>query len=202
MNARYARLSCISLMLTVVAATGLAGCSGSAVVPTAYGEYNARDGTFACARPEGWEYDGGGKNGPQWATFQSGPAEIRISADLVGSLMGGIPSGSLPEGMEEVVELEPVHRVHELEKRDAEQKYPGYAEVGSPQVIKVTLGPARQSEFTASSTFGTGLHGYRVTVLGHDKRVEVYAVCPESDWQAMKPAFDKVIASLVRGNPE
>ena len=54
----------------------------------------------------------------------------------------------------------------------------------------------------ASSTFGTGLHGYRVTVLGHNKRVEVYAVCPENDWVAMQPVFDRVIASLVRGEPE
>jgi hypothetical protein len=188
----------------MVAAGVLAGCSGSAVVPASYGEYNARDGTFACAVPDGWDADGGGKNGPQWATFKSGPAEIRISADLAGSLMGGIPSGGLPEGLEgaEAMELEPVHRVHVGEVRDAERKYPGYTEVGSPEEIKVTLGPARQSEFTASSTFGTGLHGYRVTVLGHNKRVEVYALCPENDWAAMQPVFDKVIASLVRGEPE
>ena len=86
--------------------------------------------------------------------------------------------------------------------RDAERKYPGYAEVGSPEELKVTLGPGRKSEFTASSTFGTGLHGYRVTVLGHNKRVEVYALCPEGDWKTMQPVFDKVIGSLVRGNPE
>jgi hypothetical protein len=172
-------------------------------VPTAYGEYNARDGTFACAEPEGWDCDGGGKGGPQWATFKSGPAEIRINADLAGSLMGSIAGSATPDDLEQAaIEFEPVHKIHELGKENAEENYPGYAETGKPQVLDVSLGPARQSEFTASSAFGTGLHGYRVTVLGHDKRVVVFAVCPEDDWQALRPAFDKVIGSLVRGNAE
>jgi hypothetical protein len=190
-------------LLAAAAASVSVGCSGSAVVPTAYGKYNARDGTFACAVPEGWEADGGGKGGPQWATFQSGPAAIRINADLAGSLLGSIASSATPDDAEaNVVQLEPVHRVHEAAKRDAELKYPGYAEIGGPAVLQVGLGPARQSEFTASTTFGTGLHGYRATVLGHNKRVVVFAICPEGDWQAMQPVFAKVIASLERGEPE
>lgn len=191
------------LLLIVGSASLQVGCSGSVVVPTGYGEYNARDGTFACASPDGWSAEGGGKGGPQWATFTSGPAEIRINADLAGSLLGSIASSATPDAMEEAsIEFEPVHKVHELGKEDAERKYAGYTELGSPEALQVGLGPARRSEFTASSTFGTGLHGYRVTVLGHDKRVVVFAICPEADWKALQPAFDTVLASLKRGIPE
>ena len=196
--------SVMVVLAVVVVGSALAGCgSAPAVAPTAYGEYNARDGTFACAYPEGWSADGGGKGGPQWATFASGPAEIRVDCDLTGSLLGGIAGSFSPDALEEAsLEMEPVHKVHVMGKEAAEAKYSGYKEVGPPQELKVSLGPARRSEFTAASTFGSGLHGYRTTVLGHDKRVVVYAMCPESDWNTLEPAFSHVLSTLTRGNPE
>jgi len=100
---------------------------------------------------------------------------------------------------EAALEFEPVHRVHEQGKEKAEADYSGYTELGSPQELKARLGPGRKSEFTASTTFGTGLHGYRATVLAHSKRVVVYCVCPESNWPTLQPAFDHVLGTLVRG---
>ena len=194
----------MAALAAVVGWSLLVGCdSGPVEAPTAYGEYNSRDGTFACEYPESWSADGGGKNGPQWATFASGTAEIRVDADLAGSLLGGIAGSFTPDAVEQsALELEPVHGVHVLGKKAAEAKYSGYTELDSPQEWKVSLGPSRRSEFTAASAFGTGLHGYRTTVLGHDKRVVVYCICREDDWPTLEPAFTHVLGTLKRGMAE
>jgi hypothetical protein len=99
-------------------------------------------------------------------------------------------------------EFEPVHDVHIAGTKWAEGEYSGYKEVGEPAVLEVSVGPARKSEFTASSTFGGGLHGYRSTMLGHDKAVTVICVCPESDWKTLQPAFDHVLSTFKRGQAE
>ncbi len=204
MNATRSIHGSMAALAAVVGLGLLVGCdSGPVEAPTAYGEYNARDGTFACAYPEGWAADGGGKNGPQWATFAAGTAEIRVDADLTGLLMGGIAGSFTPDAVEQsALEMEPVHQVHVLGKKAAETKYSGYTELDSPQEWKVSLGPGRRSEFTSATAFGSGMHGYRTTVLGHDKRVVVYCVCREDDWQTLEPAFSHVLGSLKRGNPE
>jgi hypothetical protein len=186
---------CICLMV---------GCSGSAKVPTSYVVYNVKDGTFACEVPEGWDLKGGGgKSGsPTWARFESGPAMIEIKSSVVGSLLsdaqgGANLDGSLPP------EFEPVHNYHIDVMEQAKEKYNEYVETPtSPVVVACPLGPARISEFTAKSSFGTGLHGYRGTVIGHDKGLIIYCHCPESDWQALKPSFEKIFATMERGSAE
>jgi len=196
------RVSCIIPL--VVGLPGVAGCgSGPVAAPTEFAEYNSPGGTFACEYPKGWQADGGGKRGLEWAKFKSAPAEIKLDAGVAGSLMAGPGGGSTGEIPQEVVpELEPVHGIHAAGQRDAEQQFSGYKEVGEIEVIEVALGPARRSEFTAASTFGSGLHGYRATALGKDKGVYVYCFCPESDWKTLQPAFDKVLLSLRRGHSE
>jgi hypothetical protein len=195
-------VSCIVLL--AVGLSGMTGCgSGPVAAPTEFADYNSPGGTFACQYPKNWEADGGGKRGLEWAKFKSGPAEIKIDAGVAASLMAGPGGGFTGEVPQEVVpELEPVHGIHQAAQRDAEQQFSGYKEVGEIEVIEVTLGPARRSEFTAASTFGSGLHGYRATALGKDKGLYVYCVCPESDWKTLQPAFDKVLLSLRRGQAE
>jgi hypothetical protein len=190
---------CLTLML------GLAiGCgSGPAAAPTAFVEYNSKAGTFACEYPEGWQADGGGGRGPEWAKFTSGGAEINLATGLAASLVGDAAGGGTGFDDEPIPpELEPIHQIHVMGVEEAEGKFNGYKETGQPTVLEVSLGPARVSEFTAATTFGTGLHGYRATVLGHDKGVYVTCVCPESDWKTLQPAFDKLLASLHRGQAE
>ncbi len=195
----WCRVICAVPLLTGVAI--VAGCGSAPVAaPAEYADYNSPGGTFACEYPKGWESEGGGKRGLEWAKFKSGPAEIKMDAGVAGSLMGGDGGGFLPE--DTPPELEPVHGVHEMAKRSAEQEFSGYKEVSEIEEIEVALGPARRSEFTASSTFGSGLHGYRATALGKDKAVYVYCVCPESDWKTLQPAFEKVLTSLRRGQAE
>jgi hypothetical protein len=180
----------------------MAGCSGSAAIPTSYAKYNSPGGTFACDYPEGWQAEGGGKRGLEWAKFTSGPAEIRMEAGAAGSLVGDIAKNLGGQEGELGPESEPVHSVHLAVIDSAEGEFDGYKEVGDAEVIEVGLGPARRSEFTASSTFGSGVHGYRATALGSDKAVYVYCTCPESNWATVQPVFDKVLLSLVRGRAE
>jgi len=178
------------------------GCGSDPVeAPKSFADFNSPVGTFACKYPEGWKAEGGGKRGLEWAKIESGPAHIQIDAGVAGSLVGDIagigkdPNNTPPE-------LEPVHTVHVAGEKAAEKQFSGYKEIGNPEPFEAALGPARRSEFTASTTFGSGLHGYRATVLAHDKSVTVSCICPESDWKTLQPAFDTVLTSLHRGHPE
>ncbi|MEM9351881.1 MAG: hypothetical protein AAGA92_02620 [Planctomycetota bacterium] len=180
----------------------LAGCGDAPVeAPTSFGKWNCSDGTFECDYPENWESSGGGKK-VAWAKFLSGPAMISVKGDTAGSLMA---EPGIAAGADDTLgpQLHPAHKLHvDYYRKFAEEEFDGYAEVGNPAVHDCPLGPARLSEFTYSTAFGTGMHGYRGTILGKDKAVLVYCVCPESDWATLKPAFDQVLASFDRGMAE
>jgi hypothetical protein len=132
----------------------------------------------------------------------SGPATIEIKSSVVGSLLSDAQGGASPDGGI-APELEPVHGYHIDVMEQAKEKYKDYAEVTpDPAVITCPLGAARLSEFTAKSSFGSALHGYRGTVIGRDLGFIVYCDCPESDWQALKPSFENIFATMERGTPE
>ena len=193
---RHTQVFC-AIMLLIVAS--VVGCGAPPVAaPTSYASYNSKAGTFACEYPEGWELKDGGMRGPEWATFTAGSALIRMSADVSGSLM----AGDNPVGADLPPTVEPVHDLHVRDQVRAEDSYAAYTEIAEPNVYDAKLGPARLSEFTATTTFGGGLHGYRVTMLGHNKRLVTYCVCPESEWATLKPAFDHVLSTLKRGSTQ
>lgn len=192
-------------MATVVLGlVGASGCgSGPATAPTSYAAYNSKGGTFACEYPEGWTEKGGGGRGPEWAKFENGSALIHVTTGVAGSLMADVASAGQGTSDEPIPpELEPVHGIHKDGLEAAERDYGGYQESGEPQVLEAALGPARLSEFTAATTFGSGLHGYRATILGHDKAVTIICVCPESDWKTLQPAFDHLLGTMRRGHAE
>lgn len=174
----------------------IAGCGGgAATVPTSFTHYNAKDGTFACDAPEGWEIKGGGKRGPVWAKFTSGGAVVRINGSLSDSLMGDAMGGRNADLQAEALELAPVHILHVANEDKARDEYSGYAELdGYPQELDCRCGPARVSEFTSG-----GKQGYRVTCLAHDKGLTIYCVAPAKQWDELKPSFDRILASLERG---
>jgi hypothetical protein len=182
----------------------VAGCGTAPVpAPTAYTAFNSKPGTFACEYPEGWQEEGGGKRGLEWAKFTSGPAEIRIDTGVGASLIGDLArSANTLEGGEVLPEEEPVHQVHLAYEKDAAKSFSGYNEVAQPEIIDIPIGGARRSEFTAQSTFGSALHGYRATALTRDKGVFITCICPETDWKTLQPAFDHVLKSLKRGVAE
>ena len=144
------------------------GCEPQAIqIPNSYTFFDSEEGTFACEYPEGWDAKWGGKRGPRWAKFSSGPALIDIKATATGSLMSDAMGGRNADSAAPTPQDAPVHQVHLTYLREAKEKFNNYTELpGSPAVLDCRLGPARLSEFTASTSFGTKLHGYR----GYDHR--------------------------------
>ena len=191
----------LTLLVAVVVCAALlttAGC-GSVAAPTSYTEYNAKNGSFKCQRPDDWEAKGGGK-GFHKATFKSGPASIVILAKVQGSLLGDIAGGRMA-GDDVPEELTAEAKVHEFYLRQAEEEFGNYEEK-DPEVVKTKLGEGRRSEFNASSALGGKVRGFRATILAHDNCITVTAQCPEKHWDTLKPAFEKVIDSLDMGKAE
>lgn len=183
------------LALAVVVLTGLGGCGGAVPAPKSFEEYRAEDGSFTCMKPVGWAMEQGSRkdNSFGWGRFSNGAAEIKITADATGSLLHGGPSG----GMNPTEESEkiPVRNAHEEYRRFMEDELSGYKEK-QPADFRGGMGPVFKSEFIASGGMGGRLHGYRATALSNDRRVVAVCKCPEKSWKTLKPAFDKVIASI------
>ena len=84
-------------------------------------------------------------------------------------------------------------------KTAAEHK--GYAETKIAD-FGGQMGDARLSEWTARGNalgFGGAMHGYRASLAGGGKTVEVVCQCLDSDWPVLKPAFQRVLISIVAG---
>ncbi len=184
----------------------------SVPAPSAYAPFTAPDKSFACLAPKDWETQSASAHAVMGgALFKSGPAKIDITSDLMGSLMGDIvtasnaqaeslagmmPGGQLPAGMKT---RPPVEQLHTAGKQALASRYGNYTEQ-TARPLRCSLGDARYSEWTADGGFMAGKqHGYRVTILGGERRITVVSYCPESNWPTLKPAFEKVIASLQSG---
>ncbi len=193
-------------MWTMAAAIGTAlasaGCAGKAVVPTSYDTYNSKDGSFQIQYPAGWETDGGDKSGYAWAKFTSGGAVISVDANMAGSLMGDIAKSKILHlGIQtDQEDRSPVASVHAQEKPGFEEEE-GVTEQ-EPAPVKTGFPDARKSEFSGTKTFGGTIRGYRVTALSPNNRIRVVCECPESEWEALKPAFDKAIQSVAMGKAQ
>ena len=177
----------------------LIGCGpGKTQIPTSHVVYNSKGGAFQCEVPEGWEIKGGGKRGPEWAKIQSGSAIIQIDVNISGSLINDAAGGSRSNS--EMPQFDPIHLLHVGLLEDAQDNYHQYTELpGSPIVMQCDFGPGRVSEFTAKGSGDAELHGYRASIMGHERMLTLFCVSRESDWQALKPTFDRVIATLDRG---
>jgi hypothetical protein len=188
-------LSILSLGMLFV----LGGCGGKAVVPTSYNTFNADDGSFQLEYPAEWTVESGGKSGFAWANFKSGSAQILVDSNSVGSLIGDIAKtgGSAALGQAPIADESPVALVHEHEREVFEEEG-GYKEQ-KPETIMIKLGEARRSEYTGKTALGAGIRGYRLTALSSEKRIRLTCECPEGEWEALKPAFNKAIETLTRG---
>lgn len=178
-----------------LACVGLAGCGGGPVAaPASYAAHAHKDGGWACDYPEGWSAESGGKKN-SWGKFAKGSAQIKLATDLTGSLMGDMASLGQKDGPA-TLEDYPVHKIHVADEAEFAKEYSDYKEQAPAEFSCGIGGSSRKSEFTASGGFAGPVHGYRATMLGRDKRFRVTCVCSESDWEALKPAFDKVLESF------
>jgi hypothetical protein len=189
----------IRSILMLVFACGMlaiAGCNSAVETPTAYGTWNAKDGTFLIEYPEGWKADGGGKQGIQWAEFSKGSNVITVDTNLTTSLIGD-PTSAIGEDVPE--ELAPAAAAHRFMKDSAVgDKFSNYKE---EDAIKITppVGEGRKSVFTASKGLGQKVKGYRVTVPQSDKGLLIFCYGPEKNWEKMQPAYDRILDNLKRG---
>jgi hypothetical protein len=189
----------MAVLYGLIGLLSCAGCGETVAAPKSYVAYTSKDSRFACDYPQGWKADGGGNTDYSWAKFTKENAEIRIDADIAGSLMGDIAkSGQGMFGVDASGENAPVAHVHELGLRRMKEDYSNYKEQ-EPKAVNAGLGDGRRSSFTADQTFGGKLLGYRATFLGGDRRINVVCRCPASNWKTLKPAFEKVIDSVRSG---
>jgi hypothetical protein len=191
----------ITVLLCVVGLLLFSGCGESVSAPTSFASYTSTDGRFSCDYPQGWQAEGGGSTDYSWAKFTKGGVEIRIDADIAGSLFGDIAKSSsamMGGTPDESSENAPVAQVHEQGLKRMKNDYTNYQE-REPKVVKADVGVGRRSTFIADQTLGGKLYGYRATFLGNDRRLTVLCTCPATNWQALKPAFEKVVASLRYG---
>ncbi len=188
----------MALLVVIGAILALEGCKGRAVVPASYKTFNADDGSFQIQYPAEWEVESGGKAGYAWAKFSSGNAEITVDANSVGSLIADLSKTARPMlGIQTTEDTAPVAAVHEYEREGFEEDQ-GVKEK-TPEPVPTGLTDARKAEFAGKTTFGGSIHGYRTTALSSTKRIRVVCKCPESQWEELKPAFDKIIPSLTKG---
>jgi hypothetical protein len=196
---RYTTL--LSAVGIFVALLAISGCEGAVAAPKAFEAYHSADGRFSCDYPKGWEIEAvaGKPDSPfSHAKFSKGSAEIRVDADFAGSLFGDIAkAGGAMGGNSEA----PTARVHPLGIRHMKEEYSNYQEREPKAFQSKGMSEGRRSVFIADQTLGGKIYGYRATLLSNDRRITVICSCPATNFQTLKPAFEKVIASLRQGGP-
>lgn len=187
-----------SLGLILMVLTG-SGCGGAVPAPKSFAAYHSPSGRFSCDYPQGWEVAGAGKpESPNaWAKFTKGNAEIRVEADLAGSLFGDMAKSSASTfgGEEEP----PVARIHPMGERQMKEDYTNYTEREPKPFQSKGIGEGRRSTFIADQTLGGKIYGYRATLLANDRRITVICTCPATNWKVLKPAFETIVASVRQG---
>lgn len=157
-------------------------------------KYASPEGYFVCEYPSNWSGEGGGKTHFYWFRASKGSAKFFCKQSLLTAntvIHGGmgIGSGDGPDA--------PVHHLHLLKKEVVESDFEEYSEQ-PPEVLEIGLGAARRSMFTASTTFGGKLQGYRVTIAGEGP-YEALCHCSASDWPKFQAQFDRMLKSLSIG---
>ncbi len=188
-----------------------AGCGEAVTTPTAFKKWNAKDGLFAMEYPDGWNADGGGKQGIQWAEFKKGSCVIEVDsnisgsavADIAGSANAGLGGDGEPIDPKLAEEMAPANAAHKWIKLDEQRfaKFKAYKEE-DPTVIRPPIGEGRKSLFTASVGMGQKVKGYRVTIPTSDKAIIIFAYGPEKHWSKLQGAYDKIFDGMEIGTPE
>ena len=176
--------------------------------PTAYTRYTAADHSFSCLAPSGWTIDAPAANAKMsdgsestvgGVLFHQNSASVDITTDTYAALTSydlmnnGGDTQSLTGSKAGVL--------HKQWHKRVAAEHKGYTETQVAN-FEAPMEDARLAEWTASGNaigFGGAQHGYRASLTGGGKTMVVVCSCLESDWPALKPAFQKVLGSLSAG---
>ncbi len=159
--------------------------------------FEAKDHSFRCRYPEGYESKGGARpdNTFAWAEFERDRWTVRVEAGVFGSLMIGpdIPSA------EEVGESR-LAKAHRQARLKVGEELGEFFDESTMEVTILGLGTGRISELTIpkQAMFGTKQRGIRATFLTLDRRIILVGTCPEEDWPAASADFVAILHSLAR----
>ena len=160
--------------------------------PASYSTYTAIDNSFSCDKPAGWDMHETGATNGNLATvrFENGHARVRVISDATGSVMGDIQSAgnaNLPPEQQ----VPAVQKLHMQDVAVLANDLPGYQEK-DPETFQSAFGDSRVSEWTADGD----QHGYRATMLSHERELTVICFCPERNWAMLKPSFQHMIRAV------
>jgi hypothetical protein len=163
--------------------------------PDSFKTYESPEAVFHLDYPTGWKVTASGLKGRLAVTMEKSSALIQVNESLRGSLVGDI-AGSGSRG-DEPDEHTPVAAVHALKKKEFAEEYTRYEE-NKPDFVNTRFGKVARSEFKGVKGLGK-VHGYRATALAGQTSFDVMCQCSEGNWEMLRPAFERAIASLGPG---
>jgi hypothetical protein len=168
----------------------LAGGGPAAQPITKWAKFNTDGGEWGFEYPQGWNASGYGLPGKREAEIKGNAATITVKENIAGSLVGDIARAA-DGGREVDDEFSPVAKVHALRKP---KDNPSYKEDDHAVTVMTRFGKGRVSAYTDGSR-----KGYRATVLLNQTALDVFCDCRASDWDVLRPAFERSIQTLGPG---
>ena len=178
-------LGMLSLIIWLLVSFAGGGPAAQPVVN--FSKFSTDEQEFGFEYPVGWRLEDYGMKGKREVHIKGvGGATIDITENMAGSLVGDI-AGAFQGNQPPSDEFLPVSKVHEMRRPEGAKEDPAIT-------MESKFGKVRCSPYKNGSR-----RGYRVTVLMHQTALDVFCECRESDWEVLRPAFDRFIASLGRG---
>src|SRR5262249_29522499 len=143
---------------------------------------------FAFECPTAWKVSEKGKRGKRDIQIRKGSMLITMDEGMAGSLVGNIAQAG-NRGQEVSEEFTPIAQVHRMRK--PKEVSAAYQEGQAVTVVTRGFGKARMSEFTEGSK-----RGFRATVLRHETALDIFCTCRASDFETLRPVFERLIKSL------
>jgi len=166
---------------------GMKAIRGAPAEPVAeWDRFSTAENEFAFDYPKGWNVRAYGIKDKREVNVTNAGVSITVKENLTGSLVADI-SNAANQGKEVSDDLSPVAKVHETRKPEGAKEDPAVT-------VTTKTGKARRSFYKSG-----GRCGYRATVLLHQTALDVFCECRESDWETLRPAFERLIESIGRG---
>ncbi|MGI4792254.1 MAG: hypothetical protein ACRYFS_25800 [Janthinobacterium lividum] len=179
--------------------------------PTAFTAFSAADNSFSCAAPTGWnttpaasgaKMSDGSESTVGGVLFQQNSASIDITTDSYATLVAYDVMNNNADPQSLTGSKAGV--LHKQWHKRIAAEHKGYTETQIAD-FEGAMGDGRLAEWTGAGNalgFGGSLHGYRASLADGGKTAVIVCSCLESDWPALKPAFQHVLLSFIAGEAE